>query len=223
MNSIGAVNPFAQLGGSLPEESERTGRVLQTDFLNLMVTQLKNQDPFKPIENGDFLGQLAQFGTVSGIEDMQSSLDGLINSLTSNQALQAANLVERKVLLSTNVAPLTEEAVMEGAVDLLVAADQLTVGIYESSGRLVKKLNLGSNPAGMVEFTWDGNGEDGKPAPQGLYELRAESTAGGKTEAIDAMVYARVKSVTLGKSGEPVALEIPGLGNVDFSQIIQIS
>jgi flagellar basal-body rod modification protein FlgD len=223
MNSIGEINPFDQLSVSRSGESGSDGRLLQEDFLDLMVTQLRNQDPFKPMESGDFLGQLAQFGTVSGIDELESAFEGLANSLASNQALQAANLVGRKVLLSTNVAPLTEGASLQGAVDLPVSVDQVTVGVYESSGRLVKQLNLGPNPSGIVEFSWDGMGDDGKPAPQGLYELRAEVTSGGQTQALDPMVYGHVKSVSLGRSGEPLTLEIPGLGNVDLSDVVQIS
>jgi flagellar basal-body rod modification protein FlgD len=223
MNSIGEINPFDQLSVSRSGESGSDGRLLQEDFLDLMVTQLRNQDPFKPMESGDFLGQLAQFGTVSGIDELESAFEGLANSLASNQALQAANLVGRKVLLSTNVAPLTEDASLQGAVDLPVSVDQVTVGVYESSGRLVKQLNLGPNPSGIVEFSWDGMGDDGKPAPQGLYELRAEVTSGGQTQALDPMVYGHVKSVSLGRSGEPLTLEIPGLGNVDLSDVVQIS
>jgi flagellar basal-body rod modification protein FlgD len=223
MNSIGEVNPFDQLGVSRSDESVSGGRLLQEDFLDLMITQLRNQDPFKPMESGDFLSQLAQFGTVSGIDELESAFEGLANSLTSNQALQAANLVGRKVLLSTNVAPLTEDVSLQGAVDLPVSADQVTVGVYESSGRLVKQLNLGPNPSGIVEFSWDRMGDDGKPAPHGLYELRAEMTSGGQIQALDPMVYGRVKSVSLGRSGEPLTLEIPGLGNVDLSKVLQIS
>jgi flagellar basal-body rod modification protein FlgD len=223
MNSIGEINPFDQLGVSQAGESGSNGRLMQKDFLDLMVTQLRNQDPFKPMESGDFLGQLAQFGTVSGIDDLESAFEGLSNSLASNQALQAANLVGRKVLLSTNMVPLTDDASIQGALDLPVPADQVTVGVYEPSGRLVKQLNLGPNPSGIAEFSWDGRGDDGKPAPYGLYELRAEVTSGGQTQALDPMVYGHVKSVSLGRSGEPLTLEIPGLGNVDLSQVLQIS
>jgi flagellar basal-body rod modification protein FlgD len=223
MNSIGEINPFDQLGVSRSDESAGDGRLLQEDFLDLMVTQLRNQDPFKPMESGDFLGQLAQFGTVSGIDGLESAFEGLANSLSSNQALQAANLVGRKVLLSANIAPLTEDASLQGAVDLPASADQVTIGVYESSGRLVKQLNLGPNPSGVVEFSWDGMGDDGKPAPQGLYELRAEVTSGGQTQALDPMVYGRVKSVSLGRPGESLTLEVPGMGNVDLSGVVQIS
>ena len=59
--------------------------------MHLMLTQLRNQDPFKPMESGEFLGQLAQFGTVQGLAGLQTSFDSLASSLVSNQALQASS------------------------------------------------------------------------------------------------------------------------------------
>ena len=70
-----------------PDDSGKLG---QEEFLRLMITQLKNQDPTKPLDSGEFLGQLAQFGTVSGLADLKSSFTELAGSLVSNQALQAA-------------------------------------------------------------------------------------------------------------------------------------
>jgi hypothetical protein len=68
------------------------------DFLTLMVAQLENQDPTKPLDNMQFMGQLAQFGTVSGIQELNEAFGGLSAALGSNQALQAASLVGRDVV-----------------------------------------------------------------------------------------------------------------------------
>jgi len=76
------------------------------DFFKLMVTQLKNQDPMKPLENGEFLSQIAQFGTVSGIDKLNKTFEGLAANLTSGQAIQAGNLIGREVLVPGGVAAL---------------------------------------------------------------------------------------------------------------------
>src|SRR5690606_16205255 len=68
-------------------------RLGQEEFLELMVTQLRNQDPFKPMESGDFLGQIAQFGTVSGIGDVQKSLAGVARAFRGAQTRRGASLV----------------------------------------------------------------------------------------------------------------------------------
>ena len=67
-----AANPGAKLG--------------QDAFLKLMTTQLKNQDPFEPMDNGEFLSQIAQFGTVTGIDDLKETFGDFANSMKSNQA-----------------------------------------------------------------------------------------------------------------------------------------
>jgi len=85
-----------------PEENSRT-ELGQQDFLELMITQFKNQDPFEPMDNGDFLGQLAQFSTVSGIESLNQGFAGLSESMQSDQILQAASLVGHTILASTPV------------------------------------------------------------------------------------------------------------------------
>ena len=97
------VNPVDSLGlGFDVPKAAREGDLGQEDFLHLMLTQLKNQDPFKPMESGEFLGQLAQFGTVQGLAGLQTSFDSLASSLVSNQALQASSLVGRSALAATS-------------------------------------------------------------------------------------------------------------------------
>jgi flagellar hook assembly protein FlgD len=70
----------------------------QEQFLTMMLAQLKNQDPLKPLEPSEFLGQLAQFSTVTGVQEMQKSLGTMVDSLRSSQALEGANFVGRQVL-----------------------------------------------------------------------------------------------------------------------------
>ena len=89
-----------------PPQQRSNDELGQEDFLTLMISQFRNQDPFEPMDNGDFLGQLAQFGTVSGIENLNSAFAGLAGSIQSEQALQAANLVGRDVLAATDIGPL---------------------------------------------------------------------------------------------------------------------
>ena len=82
---VGAVNgtDFSNLGIGVPKATDKKSDLGQGDFLTLMTTQLKNQDPFKPLDSGAFLGQLAQFGTVSGLAGLQTSFDSLKTSLIS--------------------------------------------------------------------------------------------------------------------------------------------
>ena len=76
----------------------------QQDFLTLMLAQLKNQDPLKPMENGEFLAQLAQFSTVGGIEKVNDTLASLGSGMRDFRIATAANLLGHEVLVPGNIA-----------------------------------------------------------------------------------------------------------------------
>ena len=223
MNTIQDNTVFEDLGLTKSVQAEsRDTELAQEDFLTLMTTQLRNQDPFKPMENGEFLGQMAQFGTVSGIEDLQTAFRDLASSLGSSQSLQAASMVGRDVLVPGKTAELVEGAPVTGAVELPNSVSSLGIGIYDPTGQLVRRLDMGVQPAGMAQFTWDGLAEDGALAAPGKYEFRAEAVNGGNNEAFDVMLARRVHSVTLPRGGAELTLELAGLGQVNFSEIRQI-
>src|SRR3954468_2797062 len=74
----------------------------QEDFLTLMISQLKNQDPFKPLDPSQYVGQLAQFSSVSGLADMNKNITSLSDSLRGNQVLDGAALIGRTVIAEGN-------------------------------------------------------------------------------------------------------------------------
>ena len=113
------------------------GELGQEEFLKLMITQLKNQDPFKPMESGEFLGQLAQFGTVSGLPGCRRRSTRCRRSLVSNQALQAASLVGRSALVeSLDRCPIGAGQPVAGAVELPAARPRSHVTIRDASGQI---------------------------------------------------------------------------------------
>ena len=90
MSLIKPLDDFSTLIPQRLEAQRGQGELAQEDFLELMITQFRNQDPFQPMENGDFLAQIAQFSTVSGIEELNASFSGLSSSIQEEQALKAA-------------------------------------------------------------------------------------------------------------------------------------
>jgi flagellar basal-body rod modification protein FlgD len=202
-----------------PDKQKKLG---QEDFFRLMTTQLQNQDPTKPMDNENFLAQIAQFSIVSGVGDLQKSFDSLSQSLVSNQALQATNLVGRQVLAPTGVASLDANGALKGSVDLPVASNQVTINIQDASGQTVRRLEMGSQAAGPVPFQWNGIRDDGQFATPGKYFLTAEAvTTDGQTEAVDTLVASTVRSVTLNKDGG-LMLDLDGVGPLDFNQVREI-
>lgn len=207
--------------GLTPPAPKRKEELGQEAFLHLMVKQLENQDPFKPMENGEFLGQLAQFGTVQGLGALQTSFSELASSLVSNQALQAASLVGRTALVESSQAALAEEGgTINGAVDLPETASLVRVQVVDAKGQVVRTLELGDRPAGFARFTWDGTVDGGGEAPAGTYSFKAEYSDGEGMVAGTVLVEAPVESVLFADGGFRLAMR--GVGELPFGAVREV-
>jgi flagellar basal-body rod modification protein FlgD len=204
-----------------PQQQSRTD-LGQEDFLTLMITQFQNQDPFEPMDNGQFLGQLAQFSTVSGIESLNSSFSGLSGALLDEQALQASNLVGRTVLAVAETGYYSGSESMSGAVELGASVNNVQIDITDASGALVRRIDLGEQSAGIVNFAWDGLDAEGEPMSSGEYNISARASSGALTENIPVLIRADIESVTLGQFGGQMTLNTEGGGRMVLSQVYQI-
>ena len=204
-------------------ETKNSGELGQEDFLELMITQLRNQDPFKPMESGEFLGQIAQFGTVSGIQDLQNSFSDFSSRLFSSQALEAASLVGREVLVPGDTSVHVAGEYTVGSVDLPNSVNQLDVKVYTATGQLVRTINMGAQDGGMSSFAWDGVNDEGQMMPSGVYRFEAETRNGATTTAAETFLSTQVLSVELGRNNNSMTLETRSMGSVDFSTVRRIS
>ncbi len=195
-----------------------------TNFLTLMLAQLKNQDPTSPVDSNQFLNQLASLSTVQGITQLNTSFGSLSSSLVSSQALQASSLLGHQALVSSKTANLTANGSVSGAIEVPQTTSQAVVNISDSSGALLRQINLGAQSTGLANFSWDGKLQDGSQAPAGQYTLSAQF-AGATSGATAASTYVNgvVQSVTMGAGQTGLTLNVSGLGSVPFSGVKQIS
>jgi flagellar basal-body rod modification protein FlgD len=224
MDNSSAILPAALDQYRLREDAAKAGKneLGQQQFLDLMVTQLKHQDPFKPLESGDFLGQIAQFSTVSGISDLQRSFATLATSLQSSQALQASTMVGRDVVIPRDTFQLAAGGATTLAAILPDAASDVRVTITDPGGQVVRQVALGPQPAGPLRFAWDGFSDLGQHAGAGHYRVAFDATVGGEQQALASAVRARVDSVSLSRDGLPPTLNVDGHGAVAMSEVIEI-
>ncbi len=220
LNSI-AAGGLEQFALKQNQDKPR-GELGQSEFLKLMVTQIKHQDPLDPAKSGEFLSQLAQFGTVNGITELQSSFDVLASSLQSSQALQASTMVGRSVLVPGNVGLLESGAPLQGAVDLPASSGNLKVFIQDATGQLVRQIDLGPQQAGLVHFSWDGLSNNGQPVATGTYSLSAQAFVNDTAVTQETLIQGKVESVTLGKAGNDSSLNLRGLGTVSMNDVKEI-
>ena len=189
----------------------------QQAFLNLMVTQLKNQDPMKPMESADFLSQIAQFGTVNGISGLQKSLTTMSTALTSSQALQASTMVGRDVVIPRDTFSLQAGGKAPLAAVLPSNATNVNLTITDSTGQTVFHTSLGAKNAGSLDYEWNGIRDNGQPAASGKYTVKISATIDNVPTALTPAVTARVDSVSLGRNGLPPTLNVNGYGAVDLA------
>ncbi|MDH3610073.1 MAG: flagellar hook assembly protein FlgD [Gammaproteobacteria bacterium] len=204
------------------QQDDSSNELGQEDFINLMVTQLRNQDPFEPLQSGEFIGQLAQFGTVSGISELQNSVSDLASSLISNQTLQATNLIGKNALVSSDNLSLKEGESIKGAISTSAPANNVTVSIFDAAGNLVQTLPLGVVNEGLKEFEWDGVDASGNQAPEGNYFLSVVGAQGEDNIALDTFAYKKIESISLGENTNSIRLNVENGGELKISEILKI-
>jgi flagellar basal-body rod modification protein FlgD len=210
---------YAALGLAGTNASGGKDALDQQDFLELMTVQMKNQNPLKPLENTEFFAQIAQFSTVSGISKLQSAFSDLATQLSGAQTLQAAALIGRDVLVPGETGLLGDTG-LAGAVET-GASGEVQIAVRDASGALVRTLSLGTQPAGQTQFNWNGTDADGNSLAEGRYSISASVIgADGGSQAATTYVSGRVDSVASTRGGLTVQLQ--GLGDIAFSQVIQI-
>jgi flagellar basal-body rod modification protein FlgD len=192
-----------------------------TDFLRLMTTQLKNQDPLKPLDSTEFVAQLAQFGTVSGIQGMQDTLSTLSTALRSSQALSGASLVGHQILAQGTQAQFNGTATIDGQVEAPTGASQLTASITDAAGQVVRHISLPA-VAGTQAFSWDGRADNGARLAPGKYSFEVIAGVGGRNESLPILLTGRVSSVSLAADGTSLTVNTPELGAVALDSVRQI-
>ena len=224
MSEIDTKNVYSQLGLTHRETTDEQARdeLGQAQFLELMTAQLRFQDPLKPMENGDFLGQMAQFGTVSGINDLNATFNSMSASFQSNQALQASTLVGRRVMVPSQSGYLADGASLVAAVDLEQPANRVVITVQNNAGQLVHREELGAQSAGLIEFEWNGQDAAGNRFDNGEYRIAAEVHRGDAVSSGNTFTVVDVESVTLGAGGQDLTLSVTGLGDIGMSQVRKI-
>lgn len=223
MNDVSLVDDLARLGLTERRTEERTDNELgQEDFMTLMIAQFRNQDPFEPMANGEFLGQLAQFSSVDGIDRLNQSFTGLSESIYSDQALMAANMVGNRVLAETPSAYLAENGGLSGAVELEFSAQDIEVDVLDAGGQLVRQLSLGLQPPGLATFEWDGLTTERTAAPPGTYRFEARVVRAGQSESAEVLTNTAVESVSLGGPSGGLKLNVAGGAALELNQVRQI-
>jgi flagellar basal-body rod modification protein FlgD len=191
----------------------------QSAFLQLLVTQMQNQDPLNPMDNSQITSQLAQISTVDGITSLNTSMQALISSNNTNQTIAAASMLGTTVLVPGSSMTLSSGQAVYG-INLPQAASNVQVSVKDSTGNVVSTINLGAQPAGVTALSWNGAENSGATAASGTYTFSVTAAQGSTAITATALSGAVVQGVTQGTSGPQ--LNLGTLGAVPVSSVQQI-
>ena len=198
-----------------PKQKDTLG---QSDFLKLMTTQLQNQDPFAPMENAEFIAQMAQFSTVTGITEMGTTLKGLADQLGEFRIATAANLLGNSVMIPGNYARPDAQGEIHGMLDLPSASGLTNLTFSNAAGDVLHHMELGPQAAGLVGFAW-------QDIPQSVLEsgdaIRIEAFAdmGEGMQNLTPSVYAEILAASTGDPTTGVMLDVRDYGSVRAADI----
>ncbi len=211
-----ATNPVSSVLESKPlDPAAKAAKDVQASadrFLKLLITQMQNQDPLNPMDNAQVTSQMAQINTVSGIEKLNLSVQGLSDQFLQMQALQGAALVGRDVVVPGNQMSI-ENDVGQGGFELTAAADHVKVEVLSGAGQVIDTLNLGAQSAGRHSFNW--------PAKGALEDsgIRFRISASSGATALTSTPLMRDTVTAVSASGNSLLLELARNGPVAYADI----
>lgn len=211
------------------QQNQVAASAAQSQFLTLLVTQLRNQDPLNPMDNAEVTSQIAQLSTVSGIQQLNTTLKALSGQLDMSQSLQATSLIGHDVLVPGTKVGLGSDPGDPGVktatafgFDLLAGASDAKVAIHDAAGALVRTIDVTAQDPGVYPLYWDGLTDTGAPAPDGAYTIAVQATdANGQPVAAQALTSGTVGSVAYTQGGLKLDLGLAGQASLtDVRQVM---
>jgi flagellar basal-body rod modification protein FlgD len=209
-SSSSAASAASSASAAVPANMQ----INESQFLQLISTQLQNQDPLQPTDPSQFLGQLEGLSEVSSLQNMQAAM-------AANQVTSGASLLNQYVLAPGTTATLASGGTIAGAVNAPSGATSLMVSISDSSGAPVTSFQVAPASSGMTNFSWNGATSSGTTAAAGTYTIAVNATVNGASQAVSPMVVSQVQSVTIDSGTQQLDLNTTS-GTVPLSSVVSI-
>ena len=199
-------------------------------FLNLLITQLQNQDPLNPTDSTEFTAQLAQFSSLEQLGNVNQNLKQLQDFQASINNSQAVSLIGKEITAEGNYISLTSGQPVGCEFKLEGDASVVGISIYDNTGEFVKSFESQNLAAGNHTLQWDGTNQNGSPAASGTYTfevMAADANANSIytttffSGSVDKVIFEN-NTTYLVSGGQRVALgdvvEVGAAGNIETNQ-----
>jgi flagellar basal-body rod modification protein FlgD len=198
-----AINAGIATANQLSQIRENKGDTLgKSDFLLLLVTQFKHQDPLNPMDDKEFVAQLSQFSSLEQLMNLNTSMDGLTAATKEQMIMSAANYIGKEVVAGGNAIAKTDEGISKFYWAIGNDMAKGSIYIYDVNMNQVYGEQLAGRAAGTYPFDWNGKNYAGQDVLPGVYYVRLTcEDENGQSMLIDTAVTGRVETV-INDSGE---------------------
>lgn len=203
---------------SASESDKSMGR---DDFLNLLVVQLKNQDPMDPMESAEFSAQLAQFSSLEQLTNLNNGVEKLLYQQSSTTSTQAVNFIGKSVTASGNSIELSGGEPVDCHFELPGNVGEATVYVYDINGNPIRTFAMGSLTAGEHAARWDGLDASGQKAGDGLYTFEVVATGhdGSQVQA-ETFMSAAITGIAMKDGGTQL---LAGQLDIPLDSVIRVA
>ncbi len=207
---------------SSSSSSSASSALDKDDFLQLLVTQLQHQDPLNPLDDKEFIAQLAQFSSLEQMNNVASGITAINDTLAKQDALSAANYIGKTVVADGNTISKLDSGITPIYFTLDDAASTVTINVYDQNNNIVKTQTLNSMQAGEYNFSWDGLDYNGSESSNGRYSVYFSAEgADGSSVMVDTEVTGII--VGISKNSEGTSFTLSDGRSVSFDDITMVT
>ncbi|MBN1517308.1 flagellar hook assembly protein FlgD [Candidatus Sumerlaeota bacterium] len=219
--SISSVNSSLAAATTTSTKSSSSNSELgQLDFLNLLVTQLKNQDPLNPQDSAEFAAQLAQFSALEQMININDSFEDLTNAQSALSKLGTLNLIGNEVQLSTDTLTVADGEAAALEFSLEDDAENVAITFFDNTGNEINTYQLSDLTSGSNVFEWDGMDKFGQKVQDGDYSFTIVATDSSGYAVSAAACSTHIVTGVEFVNGEAYLQTASGL--VSLSQVIAV-
>ena len=221
--SSGSVNTDTYDKSKLTVDNDH-GKLNQSDFLNLFITQLQNQDPTEPMDSSQMLQQTSTFSQVESMANMNTNMEKILevlsNTSTQSQMASASNFIGKAMEYEGNDTTLTSS----GAAISFQASQvptKTSVIIRDADGKYIRTLTPSVSDTGKVFLVWDGTDASGNKLATGSYKFSVKATnADGKE--IDVKTFSNGQVTGISTDSGKLTYEVDGKYTVAADKVISV-
>ena len=204
-NQMVALNSAGTSTSTTKTASSTLGK---DDFLKLLTTQLSNQDPLDPMDDKDMTAQLAQFSSLEQLTNISAGIDTLNATMNQGQLTNAVSYIGKSVRADGSSLSKDGDSVSALYYTLSSPITDASVNIYDSTGTLVRSVDIGSKAAGDYEYDWDGTDSSGKSMADGVYNVAITAyNADGSQVMVPTSVSGLVSGVSMSNGSQTLNLK----------------